>query len=248
MSKVQALERLESSLSDQAPEEESVGTAFARRLRMAIGDQAVFRFAQECGMSDSLVRKYLEGSLPGLEKLIMIAEAAGVRVGWLATGELPVRDSGRNGAPGCVRTLHPAAFGEFELIPRYEIQPDTTDETVADQQEAVERLAFRRDWLTREGLQPDSLVLVGARGDSMEPTVADGDLLLVDTRERGVTEDAIYVIQLDDHVVAKRLQVDWKGGLWVRSDNPQYVEQHITDQEAAQLRVVGRVVWVVRRV
>ncbi|OOG22653.1 hypothetical protein B1C78_14575 [Thioalkalivibrio denitrificans] len=248
MSKVQAAQRLESSHSDEVAEQESVGTAFARRLRMAIGDQPVFRFAQECGMSDSLVRKYLEGSLPGLEKLIMIAGAAGVRVGWLATGELPMRDSVRTGASPCVRSLHPAAFGDFELVPRYEIQPDANDEADVDQGEGIELLAFHRDWLMRESLQPDGLVLVGARGDSMEPTVADGDLLLVDTRERGVTEDAIYVIQLDDHVVAKRLQVDWKGGLWVRSDNPQYVEQHITDQEAAQLRVVGRVVWVVRRV
>lgn len=38
-------------------------------------------------MSDSLVRKYLAGSLPGLDKAIVMARVAGVSLEWLATGE-----------------------------------------------------------------------------------------------------------------------------------------------------------------
>lgn len=51
----------------------------------------MLQFAKKSGISDSLIRKYLSGSLPGMDKLIALAEAGGVRVGWLATGELPMR-------------------------------------------------------------------------------------------------------------------------------------------------------------
>lgn len=59
---------------------------FPRRLRQAIGDRSVLSFAKACGMSDSLVRKYLAGSLPGLDKAIIMARVAGVSLEWLAGG------------------------------------------------------------------------------------------------------------------------------------------------------------------
>lgn len=249
MNKILERERFISAVSASIDDEESVGSAFAKRLRAAIGDQPVLRFAQKCGMSDSLVRKYLEGSLPGLEKLIMLARAAEVRVGWLATGEPPVREGNgaERGLP--VGATGGPLFGGFELIPCYDAQMNAGEVVmVNDEGCPAERLAFRRDWLLEGGFSPETLVMVVAGGDSMSPTIADGDLLLVDTREQDVAEDGIYVIQLHRHVVAKRLQLDWKGGFWVRSDNPQYSDQHITGEEAGELRIVGRAVWIVRRV
>lgn len=60
---------------------------FKARLAEAIGSRSVLSFAKECGMSDSLVRKYLAGTLPGLDKVVVMAHVAGVSVQWLATGK-----------------------------------------------------------------------------------------------------------------------------------------------------------------
>lgn len=60
---------------------------FKDRLAKAIGERSVLSFAKECGMSDSLVRKYLAGTLPGLDKVVVMAKVAGVSVQWLATGK-----------------------------------------------------------------------------------------------------------------------------------------------------------------
>lgn len=61
----------------------------ARRIAEVAGDKSVSAFAKECGFGESLLRKYLAGSLPNASNLVAIARAGGVTVDWLATGRPP---------------------------------------------------------------------------------------------------------------------------------------------------------------
>jgi len=70
----------------QSSSDSELAREFGARLRQAIGSRSVLSFAKECGISDSLVRKYLAGSLPGLDKALVMARVAGVSLEWLATG------------------------------------------------------------------------------------------------------------------------------------------------------------------
>ena len=56
------------------------------RIREIIDGEAVAAFARRCGITESLVRKYLSGSQPSVENLVLLASTAGVSVEWLATG------------------------------------------------------------------------------------------------------------------------------------------------------------------
>ncbi|WP_049759711.1 helix-turn-helix domain-containing protein [Pelobacter propionicus] len=68
---------------------------FSDRLKLAIGNQSTNSFSKKCELTESLLRKYLSGSsLPGLDKLIAIADAADVEIKWLATGEGEMRRGG----------------------------------------------------------------------------------------------------------------------------------------------------------
>lgn len=61
---------------------------FAERLKIAKGRTSANAFAQKCGISESVFRKYLaSASVPGADKLVDIARVAGVSLVWLATGE-----------------------------------------------------------------------------------------------------------------------------------------------------------------
>ena len=63
---------------------------FKDRLQIAIGDYSVNAFAKKSGITEGSLRTYLTGtSLPGLDKLISISEAAEVNIEWLATGKGP---------------------------------------------------------------------------------------------------------------------------------------------------------------
>ena len=77
----------------------------------------------------------------------------------------------------------------------------------------------------------------------MSPTISDGSLALVDTRKERVQEDGIYVLMVDGHLIAKRLQADFRGGVYIRSDNEAYRDEHLNADEAANLYISGRVVW-----
>lgn len=64
-------------------------TELAKRLLLVIGDEPRASFARRCGLPESLVRKYLAGAMPSADRLVAIADAAGVTVDWLATGREP---------------------------------------------------------------------------------------------------------------------------------------------------------------
>jgi len=64
------------------------------RLNIVIGEEPVAAFARRVGISNSLLRKYLEGSQPGADNLSLIARACGCTLDWLIDGTQPMFRSG----------------------------------------------------------------------------------------------------------------------------------------------------------
>ena len=97
------------------------------------------------------------------------------------------------------------------------------------------------------GGDPAALSMIRVAGDSMAPTLADGDRIMVD---RGAADrplrDGIHVVRLDDALVVKRVAVTGDAARVVlTSDNPAAVDPG--ERALADVTVVGRVVWVGRR-
>jgi phage repressor protein C with HTH and peptisase S24 domain len=100
-------------------------------------------------------------------------------------------------------------------------------------------LRFNTRWLKGQGLAPAMLSVIEVEGDSMEPTLRDGDEILVDRTARAMRA-GIHVIRLDDVLLVKRLEPGPAGTLRVISDNPAYPR---SERAAAEIEIVGRVVW-----
>ena len=77
----------------------------------------------------------------------------------------------------------------------------------------------------------------------MEPTIRDGDVLLVDTSINAVRDNAIYVVVLGGLVLVKRLQIKRDGSLRLISDNDRFEPEDVPASEAADIHVAGRVMW-----
>ncbi|MBX8627796.1 helix-turn-helix transcriptional regulator [Enterobacter hormaechei] len=82
--------------------------------------------------------------------------------------------------------------------------------------------------------------LINVRGDSMQGTIEPGDLIFVDVAVNYFDGDGIYVFDFSGDLFVKRLQ-KIKTSLHVLSDNPQYREWQITDEEMDMLHVCGKV-------
>lgn len=209
--------------------------SFAYRLRQAIGTQSVLAFAQKCDISDSLVRKYLSGSLPRVDKLVRMAEVAGVSVEWLATGKGPVSET-------ALPRVRDEGAGACLWVYRYPPQRPAADHGHA----APAYMGFDSAWLREQGLESLDLALIAVTGDCMKPTLQPGDILLVAIQGE-VTEEGLYVLEQKSRLVPRRLELDLGGGWYIRADNPLYREQHLTGDATGSMGVVGRVICIVQR-
>lgn len=136
----------------------------------------------------------------------------------------------------------------FVFVPRYDVTASMGNGTVIHSEQIVDHLAFREEWVRTElSANPNNLVLISAIGDSMEPTLRAGDLLLIDRSDAGVKQDAIYAFATNGELRVKRMQLKIDGRVVVKSDNPQYEAETLTSDQVISLRIVGRVVWSGRR-
>ena len=105
-------------------------------------------------------------------------------------------------------------------------------------EEAAEfRFAFPRSILPT-WIRPESLLCIRTKGDSMEPTLNDGDLILLDYSRTNPLDGQIFVLRNDDGLVVKRLRgsgFDWE----LISDNPVCPPRRVDQND----RVIGQVVW-----
>lgn len=61
---------------------------FGERLKVAMKGMSNAELARRSGMSETTIRKYLQGKIyPALDSLAIVADACGVSLTWLATGE-----------------------------------------------------------------------------------------------------------------------------------------------------------------
>lgn len=113
-----------------------------------------------------------------------------------------------------------------------------------DDRRSAAGFGFSEGWLRRLRRRGgrDGLSVIGVRGDSMLPTLNDGDEILVDETDRERLRDGIYVLRVDGTLMVKRL-VREGDGFAVRSDNPRADPVDL----AGGVDVVGRVLWAGRR-
>jgi phage repressor protein C with HTH and peptisase S24 domain len=116
-------------------------------------------------------------------------------------------------------------------------------EQIFDFEEIDRSHSFRTDYMRSRNLRPERCKLYEVRGDSMSPTINDGDLVMINMADRDVASGRVYALVGEDGLRVKRLIRRADGVIEMRSDNPL---QHIYPPEAIlndNVAVIGRVVW-----
>jgi transcriptional regulator with XRE-family HTH domain len=223
------------------------------RLKKVIQDSGLplLQFAQQTGVSKNTLINYRDGATsPSADFLEKVCRDFAVSPNWLLLGE--GTEQGGGGKHG-----KDSATEEYSLIPLLESRVKGGPEGEILYEEIADHYPFKKWWVEKlvgRGYErQQSLMLIRVRGDSMSPTINQGEMALVDTFESErvqVLTGRIYLVILPDGTVAlKRLVLSGdQGGLKLAclSDNTADYRpfEFLLDQDKTlKAYVLGRVRW-----
>lgn len=203
---------------------------FARRLAEAIAPEKITHFAERVGVPQGTLSKYLKGvgTGPRVDIAAKLARGAKVSLDWLVSG----RGDG------------PVGASSFVVIPRFDVQLAAGAGAWNEGRRQLDEIPFTADFL-RKVLGRSStkgLAIVTARGDSMEPTIADRAIVLVDEEDTRLI-DGVFAFLLDGDARVKRFR-KLTDGVQIISDNAAYPIETIMGKDQRKLQIIGRLLWV----
>ena len=227
--------------------------------------------SQWLGRNDAYIQQYLYRGSPRrlaeadrlrLARYFGVADhrldaAAAPDDGGGAAGDPPARpaDHPRPGSarrPGAAPATGPTAgpdtrLGGLVRVPLVPLSASAGPGALGGDERIVGHHAFDRAWLRRLGLGPDTARMLTVTGDSMWPTLGDGDDILLDTTAASDRlSEGIFVVRHADALLVKRLAPGpGAGRVTLVSDNDLYPP--MTGLPLDQVAIIGRVVWTGRR-
>lgn len=180
------------------------------------------------GVGDALARKLEEG--------------CGKEVGWMDRPHGP--GSEIDLVPGA-RRVHASGLDDPSMTQimkvKLKVQAGITGFQVEPEHYDGETQGVPTRWVLREGLSRDALIAITVRGESMEPALYDGDVIVVNTADKQLVSGAVYVVNYEGEAVVKRMQRD-AGQWWLTSDNSDQRKYHRQLCKGGECIVIGRVV------
>ncbi len=149
----------------------------------------------------------------------------------------------RDAEPELVTSI---ASEDFTPVRVYTAEASAGPGLLNPEDDRIGTLAFKRTWLQQIGLNPAKASILRVKGDSMEPTIKDGSIVLVDEQKKQPVGNSIFAFIEDDELRIKRLDVIDGGKskvLTITSDNPDYPSEVRINSDINRLRILGQVVW-----
>ncbi|MDA8123487.1 MAG: helix-turn-helix transcriptional regulator [Deltaproteobacteria bacterium] len=179
-----------------------------------------------------------------MDKAAAIAKAGEVDLKWLATGEGPKTTAQSSLAAIPSSALVRLSSSDYAFIPLYDVRAAAGPGAPVESEEIVDLLVINRTWIRQQiGADPAGLSFLYIEGDSMEPLLRPGEMILMDRGAANVPVDGIYVIRFDGHLMVKRIQREPGNVLTCSSVNPAYRPITMDPGDGRDLAVIGRVVW-----
>ena len=228
-----------------------------RRIAVAIERiGSLVKAGAVAGVTDEAVARWRDGlSRAPFDGIVQLCQASGLSIEWMATGKGP-RDSAamtNHDAPGLddredlamqIQDSAALAGNSMVMLPRLDVEAAAGAGAVVASEYVAEMIAFSAAWLRERHITPRTARILTARGDSMEPTIRDGDLLIVDTSIETAVDNGIYCIAYDGVLLVKRLFMIRNGGLIISSDNKiAGRDEEIGPHDVPEVDIKGRVMW-----
>ena len=139
-------------------------------------------------------------------------------------------------------TCNDRQLPEFYHVPLVKARPYAGTGGLETEGEFIGWYSFHTDFLCRKGA-PDTMRLFEVAGDSMIPTLNDGDMILVDLSQTDVQSGRIYLLRMGEELMVKRLERRPGGIFLIKSDNTNYEPIPIKIDDTPDVQIFGRMIW-----
>lgn len=214
-------------------------------LRSHLGDKQAL-FAERIDTQQANISKWESGSTaPEGINLATLAELAGVTAREFRDEPWSPPKANGHTPPAMTAEDFAAELG-LALIDEIDLALGMGATYLDGNVEVKGRAPFRMEWL--RGLYDgpiEALKVVTGRGDSMEPTIRDRDIVILDTSSRRLDEqDMIWAVSYGDLGMIRRLRRLPSGVVLMSPDNPIVGP---TEAHDGEMFIMGRVIWIGRR-
>ncbi len=137
---------------------------------------------------------------------------------------------------------------EIVFVERVKARPRAGTGGLETDGETTGLYSFHKSFITRKRGRPENMKIFEVSGDSMEPTLADSDLIMINQGDKDIRSGQIYLLRLggieDSELMVKRLERRPGNMLLLRSDNPHYedIPVHMAEVDG-EIEIFGRMVW-----
>ncbi|MFN3806746.1 XRE family transcriptional regulator [Asticcacaulis sp.] len=204
-------------------------------------DLSYAKVGARVGISAAMVGKLARGEVQNTSRIYDLAAAVGASADYLMGR---TDDPNQGAAPPTAHELTERL--DVVMVPQIDLRFSMGGGTDTDNHIQAEPMSFSRAWIQQftSGSTSELFFARGA-GDSMYPTIGDGDVLLIDRSQNTPTMgDQIWAITQYGLGMIKRLRPTAEG-YKILSDNPNVPPDTAAD---GSMHIIGRVIAVVRRV
>lgn len=206
---------------------EAIGTRI-EALAARVGGKR--ELANLSGIHETQLYKYIKGAnAPSIAVAVALAQAANESLDWLLLGK--------------EAAARPTDEDAYAFVPLYDARCSAGSGAWNERSRVLVELSFTRYSLRKKGLNPADLACLRVDGDSMTGLLEDGDTVMIDLRRNTLEGEGVYVVMLDDHLFAKRLQRQFDGSVLIISHNKEYQPMTVPRERLPELQVIGRAVW-----
>ena len=220
-----------------------VGTRI-KKARDALGMTQV-ALAKAVGVSQQAVMELESGRAKGTKHCAKFARTLGQDPLWLETGDGRMREAAK--AKRQAKSEMPDELPDvanYERIPVVDIRTSSGRGMIGEGERTVGFSMFATGWLRSLTPAPFSqLAVVLVAGDSMEPTLHNGDHALIDTSQLNLRREGIYVLRIDETLMIKRVTTHpTTKRVTLGTDNARY--KIYEDLDSGNVEALGRVIWI----
>ncbi len=224
-----------------------------KRMKQAYKVKSFKELAQKLGVSESTIDSWkARGSIPD-KYILQTVHLQGIDKTWLETGEGEMYKTNERlqKAKELLNNIENNHKTDVVNVPFYEdIYASAGAGAYNEELTPTQKLAFSENFLRNmlNIIDFTGLHIITAVGDSMQPTVFDGDRLFVlPIRDHDLKDGGVYVISTPFGVLVKRVYIyPVEEKIILHSDNPDIKDEVLEGEIMEKVKFIGRVVGILR--